>query len=341
MGPLISIIIPVYNVSDYIISCMESVVNQTYRRFEVILIDDKGKDDSIEIATRFLSEASQPYKLIVHEKNMGVSAARNTGINEAKGDYVFFLDSDDRIAPDCLQNLTAPLLQKPFDIVIGGYKTFGENETDHIADSDICMTCNNDVIEKYGEGAWHLMPWNKLCRKDFIVKNNLYFLIGQALHEDFIWSFESACKADSAYLVSTSTYEYRLNPSSAMSTASIETDLAAYVPAFEKMIRFATDNNLTDIPSVYQMIEGKKNGILYSLLKKGELSLFSKYYPLFHNNQYISPIKAFQANLIGLKYLFRDIDNAMPPVIGKQYKHLFYLIAYTLRGKKVEGALWE
>ena len=103
---MISVIIPVYNVEKYIIRCLESVKQQSYKDYEVILVDDCGQDNSIGLAKDYL-EKNFPANshIITHDCNKGLSAARNTGILAATGEFIYFLDSDDAITNDCLSLL--------------------------------------------------------------------------------------------------------------------------------------------------------------------------------------------------------------------------------------------
>lgn len=104
--PLISVIIPVYNVETYIRKCINSVLNQTYKDYEIIIIDDHSPDRSTEFAKEILeNQSSIPYKIISKEKNEGLSAARNTGIENSNGKYLLFIDSDDWIEEETLQKL--------------------------------------------------------------------------------------------------------------------------------------------------------------------------------------------------------------------------------------------
>ena len=106
----VSIIIPVYNVVDYIERCWKSVNAQTYSDIELIFVDDCGTDESISKLETLISEGSRfPVQIIKHKKNRGLSAARNTGIEASSGDYVYFLDSDDDLVPSCIEELVAPL----------------------------------------------------------------------------------------------------------------------------------------------------------------------------------------------------------------------------------------
>ncbi|MFK1787357.1 glycosyltransferase family 2 protein [Bacteroides fragilis] len=90
MKTIVSIIVPIYNVAIYIERCMQSIVYQSYRNIELILVDDCGEDCSVDIAEKFLIQNKFSYKLLRHERNMGLSVARNTGVKNAVGDYLFF-----------------------------------------------------------------------------------------------------------------------------------------------------------------------------------------------------------------------------------------------------------
>ena len=119
---LISIVIPVFNVEIFISECLQSVIRQTYTGpLECIVVDDCGTDKSIEIAEQLIAEYDGPidFKVLHHDHNRGLSAARNTGMDAAKGDYVYFLDSDDWISDDCIEKLAKPLQNEVFDVVVG------------------------------------------------------------------------------------------------------------------------------------------------------------------------------------------------------------------------------
>ena len=108
----VTIVIPVYQVEDYIESCLISVANQTYSgEIECVVVDDCGADSSWQIVENFISEYNGKidFKLIRHTENKGLSAARNTGIDHASGEYIYFLDSDDEITPECIERLVKPL----------------------------------------------------------------------------------------------------------------------------------------------------------------------------------------------------------------------------------------
>lgn len=216
MNPKVSIIIPVYGVEKYIERCITSVLNQTYRNLEVILVDDCTPDNSIKIARNTIEGNERSCDLIIrilhHDINKGQSAARNTAIKEATGDYLFFLDSDDEITENCIEELVKPLNTQKYDIICGGCKVIEENN---------CKLCKSageihdrdNMIRYFAEGKFGAMPWNKLVNTTFLRSNNLVFCEG-VLHEDLLWNFQLACLAKNLYCVNNYTYNYYIYPNS-------------------------------------------------------------------------------------------------------------------------------
>ena len=337
----VSIIVPVYNVSPYIERCWDSIRRQTYENIEVVFVDDCGTDDSISILERLLeSEDGVNAKIVNHERNRGLSVARNTGFEASSGDYVYFLDSDDDITPDCIESLVAPLSERKYDVVIGDYNVVGPGGYSPLVLTEGVLDSNKEILNSYSKGEWYVMPWNKLCRRLFLTENSLYFKEGM-IHEDALWSFIMACKAKSMYVVKRPLYNYYVRSSSIMTSMSIEKDLGIYLDVFDEMVKFVKSEGREHGQAEYLLIEGKKSGIMYSLLRKKEYELYRKAYPRFKRHVYISPIKAYRTGVIGLGYLLRDIHYCFPEIIGRMYKRLFYALCYKLRGKDIEGAVWK
>lgn len=214
----ISIIIPIYNVEEYITECLQSVMRQTYKgEIECILVDDCGKDNSISIVEQLIADYTGPIKFLVlhHEHNRGLSAARNTGTMIATGEYIYYLDSDDYISDDCFDALTAPLAIEEHDIVIGNYSVVGSDwgvpklwlEERAYADDILSMYCARKI---------YMMAWNKLYKSSFIRSHNLSFMEG-ILHEDDHLSFRAFAEAKSIYVVQHETYFYLVRENGIMS----------------------------------------------------------------------------------------------------------------------------
>ena len=124
MNPVISIIIPVYNVEKYIRRCLNSVLAQTYKDYEIILVDDGSSDKSSVICDEYAEIESNIQ--VIHKDNQGPSHTRNVGIENAKGQYVYFLDSDDYIIPECIEILYKNLTDKRADISCGSFGFFDD-----------------------------------------------------------------------------------------------------------------------------------------------------------------------------------------------------------------------
>lgn len=339
MQKKISIIVPVFNVSEYIDECLASIATQDYENLEVIFVDDCGTDDSIaKIESSEFFKAHDNWKIIRHEHNKGLSGARNTGLREATGEYVYFLDSDDTISNDCISSLAKELEKEPYEMVVGNYKASNGDES-MLQIGDIALK-DEDVLHTYAEGKWYVMAWNKLCDRKFLIDNDLFFEEGLN-HEDVIWTFKLACKARNIYISSAETYYYRVRQSSIMTSMSIEKDLNLYLKVFDKIREFIISESLTTNKDVYTIFEGKRCGIMYSLLFLEEYGLFNDVYEKFHKQNYINPIEAYRNNTIGISQLARDFHYVFGPVVGRTYKKLFYNLLYKYIGKSLSGILWR
>ena len=337
----VSIIIPVYNVVDYIERCWKSVNAQTYSNIELIFVDDCGTDESISKLETLISEGSRfPVQIIKHKKNRGLSAARNTGIEASSGDYIYFLDSDDDLAPSCIEELVAPLGDYDYDFVIGDYKLIGDGGYSPLLLPEGGIIGNEKIIKAYAEGKWYVMAWNKLLKKSFILGNGLFFKEG-IIHEDVLWTFKLACLSESMYVVPKPVYNYYVRKASIMTSMSIEKDLSVYLDVLDEICTFVKDTGRTEGLWEYEMIEGKKCGIMYSLLNLGEKNLFKQAYPRFRRQVYIKPIEAFQKGLIGKEKLIRDFHYSLPVYLGKSYKWLFYKIIYCIFNRPLKGVVWN
>lgn len=334
----VSIIVPIYNVAQYLEACLNSIRQQSYRDLEVVFVDDGSSDDSIVVLQHYLHENDFPkYKITSHNVNRGLSAARNTGLALASGDYVLFLDSDDELSSDCIDILVGPLVEKAYDIVVGdwqsttGVKAFTES---------LEYGCVDNALSSFARGGWYVMAWNKLYRRSFLRNTGLLFK-ENLVHEDVLWSFCLACECSSMYIVNQVTYYYRVRANSIMSSMTIENDVSIYVRVFDEVNNYIRANGLETNKDVYCFVEGKKSAILYSLLQVGQFELYRKCYKEFFRQNYLRVFEAYRKHVVGLVYFFRDLHYSLPPNVGCWYKCLFYMTVYKLRGKKIVGSLWD
>ena len=338
MTASVSIVVPVYNVEPYISACLDSLYQQNQESLEVIFVDDCGKDRSIDLVRDYIgTRGLNNWKIVRHTHNRGLSAARNSGLREAHGDYVLFLDSDDTLAKDALCILTSPLQEKDYDCIIGGVD---DGTLNSCSLQPRRIDGNEGILRSYANGEWYVMAWNKLCRREFLMSNNLYFEEG-LLHVDVVWSFKLACTAQSICVLNEHTYIYNIRENSIMTSLNIEKDLNIYIKAFDCIAGYIKKKGLQYHQSVYTLFYGKRAGIMYSLIDKKENGLLAKYYPQIRKQSYISPVKAFLSGKIPLSYLFRDLHYILPSGWGVSYLWMFYNLCYRLRGKRVEGAVWK
>ena len=220
----ISIIIPVYNVAQYIEECLNSVIAQTYKGdLECLIVDDCGTDDSITIAERIIQgyQGNIKFQVLHHEHNRGLSAARNTGIEASTGDYLYFLDSDDSIIPECLE-LMVDVLKKYPDAEIVQAGAISDNKMVDIESKDLPTFSDDKNWIKSTMLERAIIPvtaWNKLIQKDFLVRNNLFFKEG-IIHEDEHWNFFLSKRISRLAICHYNTYKYNARPDSIMTRKS-------------------------------------------------------------------------------------------------------------------------
>ena len=162
--PKFSIIIPVYNVENYIDGCLKSVMNQTYKDYEVIVVNDGTKDNSMDIVRKYDVN-------IIEQKNQGLSAARNTGVKNAKGEYLIFLDSDDSWNENLLEELDKSLKNKP-DVVRFQIRETYEN-SDEVKDFKEQAFKGKNGVEAFNViSTYHFVEnaWCYAIRKDYYEK---------------------------------------------------------------------------------------------------------------------------------------------------------------------------
>lgn len=225
----ISIVIPVYNVERYIERCVHSVINQTYSgEMECILVDDCGKDKSMAIAERMITEyrGDIVFQILHHDHNRGLSAARNTGIDATSGDYIYFLDSDDELPLNAIQLLVNEVEKHPnVEMVQGALKSdVYQDYYDISCFKHYQYTEDNGWIRRNYYCVGKTIPVNgvnKLIKLDFLRRNRLYFKEG-IIHEDEHWMFYLVKYLKSMAFVFSPTYIRYLNEGSITTTSTNE-----------------------------------------------------------------------------------------------------------------------
>lgn len=231
--PLVSVIVPVYNASIHIARCLESIRKQSYENLEIIVVNDGSKDASLEVAEMYARVDER--LLVIDKDNSGVSATRNLAIQMASGKYLEFVDSDDYLAPNAIEQMVEQAEKHKTDLVIGQYYRI-ENHKPMFAkeDSEDCY----QTIEQYGflkEGFYDKMQfakslmqepasfyygvmWNKLYRRDIVKNHNIQCNVELGWSEDLLFNLEYIRYAARFYALDVPVYYYVQNPQSITAT---------------------------------------------------------------------------------------------------------------------------
>lgn len=292
----ISVIIPVYNVQNYLEECLASVAAQTFRDYEIIAVNDCTPDSSMEVLMACVEKyhiLKGRIRVIKHEKNRGLSAARNTGIQNSNAEYVYFLDSDDTITPDCLEKLVGVTERssKMLDMVVGNYVFDGpELGCPHIA-VDREFLNGREYIKAYCKEQIYPMAWNRLVRREFIVRNNLFFEEG-LIHEDTLWNFQVLQYVRMVGIVKDNIYIYRIRQNSIQSSDDFEKHFWANSYIVGRLSEIMFGSVLRYNKYVYNFVEQEKWRHLCDCRRSGNMHLVRELYNICRNKPYYNPLTA-------------------------------------------------
>lgn len=227
----ISIITPVYNAAATLRRCLDSLAAQTYKEMEIVLVDDCSRDDSMAMLQEFAASRAD-VKLIHHEVNRGVANARNTGLDAATGDYVYFLDADDWLEPDALEQM-ARKASEGMDIVGCEWRLAFEKSERMMSQPDFGSPLEAMQQMMYGRMRWNL--WLFMVRRELY--EGIRFVPGQDMGEDMLVMHRLFMRASRVGLVQKHLYHYaQPNLSSAFSEKLIS-QVSANVSALEAEVR--------------------------------------------------------------------------------------------------------
>lgn len=181
--PAVSVIIPIFGVEKYVKNCTESLMNQTMNDVEFIFVDDCSKDKSIHIIKEVTSlYGNRDVKIVRHDKNLGLPAARNTGLKIAQGEYIIHIDGDDFVEPKMLEDMYSEATIKRADIVWSDFFLTYDNHERYFAQPNYSTPTNALYGILRGEMKYNV--WNKLVRRDLYIKSNIEFPVGLGMGED-------------------------------------------------------------------------------------------------------------------------------------------------------------
>lgn len=284
-NPLISVIVPCYNVEKYVGQCIESILSQSYENIEVLVINDGATDNTEQMIKPFLKDDRIRY---FFQKNAGLSEARNTGLRAMKGEYVCFVDSDDYIHQDYIKILFENLIKYDADISIcdliydydGKLKYHGEEEKQ----DEIVIHTKEECLDLINRDFRYVVAWNKLYNVSLF--NNLFYKTGK-IHEDEFIIHHIFWRTKKVVRIGKILYMYRQIENSIMNSTYTEDKFKNAIEAFDDRIAFYRKNNIPFVNKVHRI----KWYIIYN---KGIIilnSTMAKQYILNHPIEFFTKFK--------------------------------------------------
>lgn len=312
----LSVIIPVYNVEPYIHRCLDSVLSipVDIHDYEVIIVNDGTKDNSMAI----VEQTKTSNFVIINQLNKGLGAARNTGLRAAKGDWVFFLDSDDLIVPDAFASLYNKAKDSNADIVIGDYYPChdgirGNGRYRIMTDRDIYE--DGIVFFKQYYQSINTMVWRNLYRRDFLIKNSFSFTEGVCF-EDVNWTPHCLLCAQKVYYSPIPFYNYIIRSGSIMQSNISEKKIEDYIFVHNDLL----------VSSIKYDIEVQKK---ISYLTIVGLLVFNGQYAVYKNKRLYRKLKeavsvrrARYFRTTCIYWLWRLFPYLINPILHLRYKKI-------------------
>lgn len=291
---MFSIIVPVYNVEKYLKKCLDSIKNQTYNNFEVIIVNDGSKDNSQIIIDEYVNSDNR-FKSFI-KKNGGLSSARNYGLKYVTGDYIIFLDSDDYLDINLLEQLSK--IDSSYDMV--KFKTRLVDENDNIVKEEKTLCDSKEIhLQELFEIEYLEPAWAYMYKTSFFIKNNFKFEKNR-LHEDFGLIPYCLIKANKVYYLNYYGHYYLQRKSGIMNSSNIEKRIEDILFQFDNLIN---------------KIEGIDKDIIkiFKHTLSTRVIYFMKIVPIKKQNYYINELKK------------RNITNyLLENTINKKIKKLLF-----------------
>lgn len=239
--PYISVIIPCYNLQDYIVDCVVSVENQSFKDFEIVVVDDGSKDESVKRIREYIRESGVTNVRLICKENGGASSARNEGIRQAYGSYISFIDGDDFIDSNYLMNRVEAIKNNNADMCVGGLRTYenGAFGSETIL-KDLFLE-GKEVKSNIDEMSFMFIdPVGKLYKKEQLLNNNIWFDERIKTLEDLAFALDYIPYVNKLKIISDCSYNYRIRSDSLIHRVSMPTE-QKYV--WDHFVRFFSNVN--------------------------------------------------------------------------------------------------
>lgn len=254
---LISVVIPVYNVEKYLHECVDSVIRQTYKNLEIILVDDGATDSSGRICDEYLEKDERI--AVIHQKNGGLSQARNKGLEESGGEYVYFLDSDDYIAENALGTLLEIAEKENCDFVFFDAVSFADTDDFEVKQNYLRKASYktdsgfNVFSEMTANGEYHSAVPLLFFRKSFLSESGISF-IPDILYEDMVFTYQAFCAASAVSQCKEALYHRRYRKNSIMTSSKTKKHFTSFAAVYRRNAEFTEKLSAENIAAAHSYL---------------------------------------------------------------------------------------
>ena len=246
---LISVIIPVYNVEKYLCECVDSVLKQTYENFEIILVNDGSTDSSGEICDEYVDKDERI--TVIHQKNSGPSKTRNTGLENANGKYIYFLDSDDYIENNALELLVGTAEADNADLVFFDAHSFSDDDSEmkqgYAVKGNYETKSGYEILtELHNNKDYHCAIYLLFIKRQLLIDNNIAFLESAYCSEDMLFTYQTYCSAVKVVQCKNTLYHRRFRSGSIVTAKKTERHFRSCRDVYEEVRDYSERIGKTD-----------------------------------------------------------------------------------------------
>ena len=293
----VSIIVPVYGVEKYIDKCLDSLVNQTLKDIEIIVVNDGSLDNSQKIVDKYVKKYPKMVKSYI-KKNGGQGSARNFGIKHSIGEYIGYVDSDDYVELDMYEKLYKKAKSKKYEIVVCGNYNVKEDYSSKIEDVFVSSYQTNLENSMFGKIA----VWNKIYKRELIVDNNLLFAENM-WYEDLAFTIKAILNAKMIGFIDEPLYNYLIREGSTMNNSKVKRNLEILM-AFDDILYYVRENRYKQhidkieflaidhiyISTIVRIIRAEVDNELKNETIETILKYMNDNFPNYENNKYIKTL---------------------------------------------------
>ena len=307
--PLISFIIPVYNVEKYIKRCIESVLNQSYDNIEIIVVNDGSKDNSKRIIEEMLSESKKI--VLINKENGGVSSARTEGLKHAQGEFILFIDSDDYLENDYAEYFYNLINQEEQIDIAMNYNKFSIHTPEQVKKEKIEILSSNKIMEYIYTSKINVAVWNKIYRRSFLENNNISFNKEIWYGEGMLFNIQCLQYTDRVVVGNKRVYHQVYNDNSAMRDFKLDNNLCGLRSL--ELQRECWKKEYKNVLNAWKFHKWCFNmSILKGIIKSNSISKYKKEYKECKRNLRNGWYYSLSVNLSFLRRCFYIFSSIFP-----------------------------